>query len=326
MQCSQLAIRTACSLLLATTLSTATLAETITLTVSAESFVADSGASYDPIGGPLRLILEDKSPEEQQEFLNALGYDDFPPFVSTPSGIVGLSGSIDIELTPPGAGSNPSIAFLGSTILADGVLQNQGSLGFLGSLLSRIDDAVLGIGTSGGPPPPGIEINNDGTFALTPHQFSLIGGISTIEGVGPLAGVVNDDPLNVPLDLSTSPIDLVYGRPDSSDAQVLEPLELNAILSGSSNLNGTNEVELYIPFTLAYSLHQVGGEIGNGFLNANDRWVSLDGVIVATGTSSFPIPQSSLLVVPEPSTLLMAMIGVPLFAVAFFRSYRRTPR
>ncbi len=312
------------ALLLATTLTTATRAETITLTVSAESFVADTGALYDPVL-VFRHAMSNMSPEEQLEYLNGFGfeYEEVPAVVTVPSGMVGLSGSIDIELTPPGAGSNPSFAILGSSILADGVLENQGYLGFFGSVLNQIEDAVFSIGTLGGSPAPGIELNNDGTFALTPHQFSLIGGISTLEGVGALASFVNDDPLNVPLDVSTAPFDLVQGGVGNSYHEII-PLSLNAILSGSSNLDGSHTVELYIPFSLAYNLKQVGlDELGGDTFNLISPATAFDGVIVATGTSSFAIPQSSLLVVPEPSTWLMAMIGAPLFAVAVLRNRKR---
>lgn len=256
----------------------------------------------------MRDIFKGLPPTEQQKLLDSLGLDEISFPVSVPSGIAGLSRSIDIELTLPGAGSNPSIAFLGSSILADGILQTDASIGFIGGVIHRVDGAVLSVDTQGGPPAPVFEVNNDGSFALAPHQFSMIGGTSTIEATGPFSGLLAGDPLNVPLDLSTAPLDLQQGTavPNRSN---IDPFALNAILTGS-NIDGTHEVELYIPFTLAYTIYPVAGDVAQGILIGTDRSVSFDGVIVATGTSSFTIPQSSLLVVPEHSTLLMAMIGL----------------
>ncbi len=304
---------------IAITISATSQAEIVTLTLTSDSFIANDGACYDPLGIFGSLIRG--NPEAEQAYLDATGFEELPPLCLDPgSGTVGLSGTIDIELTPAGPGTNASVAFLNADIVADGIVRNTFN-SFAGDVFNEIDGARLNIRTPTGPPPPSTEINDDGTFSLTPHEFSFDGGISSVSGTGALGFLIDQSPTTVPFDLATNPIELSQAI---SRTTGLDPLNLTAIIDGSGSVQGSYEFRLFIPFTLGFFVEEVAEDLVKIFpVVLGDFSTSFDGVIIATGSSSFPVPPSSLLVVPEPSTLLLAVVAVPLLGVAGYRSRKR---
>lgn len=290
-------------------------AETITLTLAPESFVATEGACYDPLGALGPVIRS--NPELSQAYVESMGLTELPPPCDEPeSGIVGLSGSIELEITPASLNGNTSVAIQSADIAADELVSLVFDLEFLGSMVTEIDGLHLGITAPAGLPQSLSEVNPDGTFSLAAQEFSIDGGIATSEMFGPLAGAFDDYPESAgPFDLSISPLPLIPAEYHPS--QGLNPVELNGILDGDPV---TGEILMYIPFSLALWIGDAApGVFGDGF----PPHANFEGMIVATGTSPFALPPSSLLTVPEPSTMVMGLSAVLLLGLWRGRIYGR---
>lgn len=295
-------------------------AETITLSLAPESFVATEGACYDPLGALGPVIRS--NPELSQAYVESMGLTELPPPCDEPaSGIVGLSGSIELEITPASLNGNTSVAIQSADIAADELVSLVFDLEFLGSMVTEIDGLNLGITAPAGLPQSLSEVKPDGTFSLAAQEFSIDGGIATSEMFGPLAGAFDDYPESAgPFDLSISPLPLIqaeYVKSNSLDPAELRPLDVNGILHGDPV---TGPIIMYIPFSLALWIGDAApGVFGDGF----PPHANFEGMIVATGTSPFALPPSSLLTVPEPSTMVMGLSAVLLLGLWRGRIYGR---
>mgnify|MGYP007073215563 CR=1 FL=1 len=297
-------------------------AETVTLTLTPDSFIANTGACYDPLGVVGTIIRND--PQLTQAYLDANGLDELPPAcVDTASGLVGLSGTIQLELAPPSPGTNTSVVVTSADVLADSIVQTDFLFSFQGQLLNDIDGAHMNI-TPGGPPGSLAELDQAGTFSLASQAFAFDGGISTVSGVGPMASLLATRyPDLQPLDLATEPVELQQAE-RLLEGQPLVPVDLRGFLHGETTLTGQHQVTLYLPFTLGYDLEEISPEINADFQVFADYNTSFDGMIVATGISPFPVAPSSLLVVPEPSTIWLAAMALPLLFADRRRTRNRT--
>ncbi len=295
----------------ASTVSATSQAETITLTLTTESYLSATGVCGDPLG-PLGSIIRSATPEQQQAILATMGLDELPPPCEGPVSVVLLSGTIDLELTSEGVQTAATVAVLGSDVVAEDVLNLELDLGLLGNILTDLESVQLNVASQ----EPPVEVQGDGTFALANSEFTLNGGTAQVSGEGAIGGLI---PVT-DVDLATTPVILPQGRfVDSGlEGSGVDSVDLQGILDGSYGSLGVNEVRLVLPIALIFTPKFFDDNLAPGGFYSN-----INGLIVATGTSPFPVPPSSLLVVPEPSTLLLAVVAVPLLGVAGYRSRKR---
>lgn len=290
------------------------------LTLTPESFVAsEEGVCYDPLGGLGALIRSD--PELSQAYAESMGLTELPPPCDGPEvGTVGLSGSMEVEITPASLESNTSVAIRSADIAVDELLKLYFNLGFFGEVNTQIDSAHLNIHAPTTSPQALSEVNPDGSFSLDSHEFSIDGGIANSTTIGVYESVFDEDPgAGGPLDLTENPIPLIHQIRSSSNLQLVD-VEINGILDGGP---GPGELRVYIPFALRLPIPDAVPAFSE---TVPASWARFEGMIVATGTSPFAMPPSSLLTVPEPSTMVMGMSAVLLLGFVGWRTHGRSLR
>lgn len=283
-----------------------TQAETITLSLTSESFLSVTGACADPLG-PYGPYIRSLPPDEIQAVLDALGFSELPPPCTGPESVAGLTGTLELEITPQGLNTPATISVLSADIGLQDTLNLEFDLGFLGRILTDVESGHLNVHTQGSP----VAVQPNGSFSLANHEFLLDGGSAHLSATGAIGNSFTPTVVN----LSTQPAILSVGT--YVEGQGVQSLDLQGILDGGIGSQGENIVQLALPLSLFITPGEFDEEMGAiGYDN-------LDGMIIATGTSSFAVPATSFFVVPEPSTLMLAMLGLPLLGLLSLRTRKR---